>query len=286
MKFRIVSSIGLWFAIVALGFSAQSFAQEEREVAKSAHQGTLIEFDGPDASPEPGLGTLAFANNDWGEVVGFYIDTNLVPHGFIRAADRKISSFDAPGAGTGEEQGTLAFNVNPQGATAGIYYDASNAEHGFVRSPSGKIMTFDAPDGVGSTSVCEETFLNRKVRLWVPIAMLTASVTASCAPPTANSPPSMFRTRPGPPFIRSICWIRSPEFTQTQTLLSTVSPVRLSAHTPSSMLRTPAPVRSKARVPRPTTWKARSPAGLPLQAAEILASYGSHKRASMLTGCE
>jgi len=151
MKIRILISSCALLVIVALGFSAQSFAQEEREVAKSAHQGTLTEFDGPDASPEPGLGTQAFANNDLGEAVGYYTDTNLVPHGFIRAADGKITSFDAPGAGLGFglEQGTVAYSVNDFGVIAGQYEDPNDVFHGFIRFPNGAYETFDAP-GAGT----------------------------------------------------------------------------------------------------------------------------------------
>jgi hypothetical protein len=151
MKIRSVSSIGSLFVILALGFATQSFAQQEREVANGAHQGTLIEFDGPDASTEPGLGTLAFANNDLGEAVGTYTDTNLVPHGLIRAADGKITSFDAPGAGLGAglEQGTVAISVNDFGEIAGQFEDPSDVFHGFIRFPNGAFETFDAP-GAGT----------------------------------------------------------------------------------------------------------------------------------------
>jgi hypothetical protein len=151
MNFRIVISIGSLFVIVALGFSTRSFAQGERQDANGAHQGTLTEFDGPDASPEPGLGTQALANNDLGESVGVYTDTNIVPHGFIRAADGKITSFDAPGAGLGAglDQGTVAYSVNDFGVIAGQFEDPSNVFHGFIRFPNGAFETFDAP-GAGT----------------------------------------------------------------------------------------------------------------------------------------
>jgi hypothetical protein len=88
----------------------------------------LTEFDGPDASPEPGLGTEAFANHDSGEAVDVYTDTNIVPHGFIRAAEGKIASFDAPGAGLGAglNQGTVAFSVNDFGVIVGQFEDPND----------------------------------------------------------------------------------------------------------------------------------------------------------------
>jgi hypothetical protein len=65
----------------------------------------LTEFDAPGAgtvsSPEcaPSCGTLAYANNIEGAIVGYYTDTNIVPHAFLRTRDGQITSFDAPGAG-------------------------------------------------------------------------------------------------------------------------------------------------------------------------------------------
>ena len=98
MKFGIVAAILSLLVVAALGTSIPSSAQEERQDAKDLHQGTLTEFDVPGANLAPGLGTQALANNDFGEVVGFYTDMNVVPHGFIRAFDGKITTFDAPGA--------------------------------------------------------------------------------------------------------------------------------------------------------------------------------------------
>src|SRR5580658_6586778 len=95
MKF--VATLSL-LVVAALGTSIPSFAHEKQQDAKDPHQGTLTEFDGPDANPAAGLGTQAFANNDLGVSVGVYTDMNVVPHGFIRTADGKITSFDAPGA--------------------------------------------------------------------------------------------------------------------------------------------------------------------------------------------
>src|ERR1035441_10500670 len=83
-------------AILALPATAQS------------NKPTVIEFDAPGAgtvsSPACanalGCGTVAFANNDLGVIVGFYTDKNIVQHGFLRTPDARISSFDAPGAGS------------------------------------------------------------------------------------------------------------------------------------------------------------------------------------------
>jgi len=85
------------FAFLALTrfSSAQPATQEAR----------LVEFDAPGAatvsSPvcAPFCGTVAYDNNDLGVTVGFYTDTNIVPHGFLRFPNGHITSFDAAGAG-------------------------------------------------------------------------------------------------------------------------------------------------------------------------------------------
>lgn len=120
-------------------------------------QPTIITFSAPDAgtvsSPAcaPDCGTLAYAVNDRGVIVGWYTDTNIVPHGFLRAPDGQITSFDAPGAGLGHglDQGTVATSINDWGAVAGQFQDSSYVFHGFVRYPNGAFTTFDAP-GAGT----------------------------------------------------------------------------------------------------------------------------------------
>jgi hypothetical protein len=115
-------------------------------------QGHIIVFDAPGAatvsSPAcaPDCGTLPFANNDFGVIVGFYTDKNIVPHGFLRNPDGKIISFDAPGAGLGYglDQGTVALSINDLGVIAGQYQDSNNTWHGFLRYPDGSFTTYDA----------------------------------------------------------------------------------------------------------------------------------------------
>src|SRR5947208_6412942 len=106
-------------------------------------QPTITTFDAPGAGTGPGQGTLPFAINPAGTVLGYYIDAGDARHGFLRTPDGAITTFDAPGAGTGPGQGTTAFSINPAGAIAGRYIDASDAFHGFLRTPGGTITTFD-----------------------------------------------------------------------------------------------------------------------------------------------
>src|SRR5271166_5270133 len=145
MKFRISTLVFSLCALAALTTSVRSSAQQ------------LIEFDAPGAgtvslpSCAPACGTLAYANNDLGVIVGFYTDKYIVPHGFLRTPDGNVISFDAPGAGLGHglDEGTVAFSINDLGVIAGQYEDSSYVYHGFVRYPGGSFATFDAP-GAGT----------------------------------------------------------------------------------------------------------------------------------------
>jgi hypothetical protein len=119
----------------------------------------LTEFDAPGAgtvsSPEcaPSCGTLAYANNIEGAIVGYYTDTNIVPHAFLRTRDGQITSFDAPGAGLGYglNQGTVAYSINDLGVITGEFQDSGYVYHGFVRFPNGSFATFDAA-GAGTAA--------------------------------------------------------------------------------------------------------------------------------------
>ena len=83
--------------------------------------------------------------------MGFYTDTNVVAHGFLRTPDGKVTSFEAPGAGLGHglDQGTVAYSINDLGVIAGQYQDSNYVFHGFVRYPDGSFTKFDAP-GAGT----------------------------------------------------------------------------------------------------------------------------------------
>jgi hypothetical protein len=112
-------------------------------------QPTITTFDAPGAGTGPGQGTLPFAINPAGTVLGYYIDAGDARHGFLRTPNGSIATFDPPGAGTGPGQGTNAFSITPAGGVAGRYSDASAVFHGFLRTPDGAITTFDVP-GAGT----------------------------------------------------------------------------------------------------------------------------------------
>ena len=98
-------------------------------------------------------GTYSIAIDADGAVTGYYMDANIVAHGFLRAPDGKFTPIDVPGAGSvpGQGQGTYSANMNLEGTIAGTYVDANNGSHGFVRAVDGAIKKFDVPGATGST---------------------------------------------------------------------------------------------------------------------------------------
>jgi hypothetical protein len=71
--------------------------------------------------------------NDAGAVVGWFYDSSVVAHAFVRSPSGKITQFDVPGAGNGSSQGTYAIANNASGEITGVYVDSSGVSHGFVR---------------------------------------------------------------------------------------------------------------------------------------------------------
>jgi hypothetical protein len=144
MQFRILIGVAALSAIVMLA-PASSGAAGRSSPQSPESVGTIVEFDVPGAAVKPSkacapsCGTQAFANNDWGLVVGTYTDKYVVPHAFARDPRGYIFSFDAPGAGLGHglNQGTVAYAVTNAGVIAGELQDANDVFHGFVRAPDG-----------------------------------------------------------------------------------------------------------------------------------------------------
>jgi len=131
------------------------------------NDGKFIPFDPPGLGTHNGQGPwpegLPAGINIMGAVVSNYTDVNYGTHGYVRAADGKITTFDAPGAGAGVSAsgnwlGTYPQTINDFGEIAGYYIDANDVWHGFFRDFRGKITTFDAP-GAG-TLAGQGTFVN------------------------------------------------------------------------------------------------------------------------------
>src|SRR5262249_21383789 len=119
--------------------------------------GTFVSFDAPGACKSavfPGC-TAALAINPVGEILGYSVDSNGVPHGFLRGSNGTFTSFDVPGAEFSSlvEQfvGPAGPSLNVTGDATGGYFDANGLQHGFVRDRHGVITTFDAPGAVNGT---------------------------------------------------------------------------------------------------------------------------------------
>ena len=86
---------------------------------------TTIDFPGA-------LATAAFGINDPGHIVGAYVDTAGMEHGFL-LAHRRFCTIDVPGAVL-----TSAFGINSPGHIVGLYTDATGMTHGFKATPCHK----------------------------------------------------------------------------------------------------------------------------------------------------
>jgi hypothetical protein len=151
MKLRPVITATLLIGLPAI--VAQAGDQDERGATR------VIEFRVPGAATVVAAqcgslcGTQALANNNEGTAIGFYTDENVVPHGFLRTRDGRITSFDAPGAGLGPllDQGTVPYSINDRGVIAGQYADPGNVFHAFIRHRDGSFESLEAPDA-GTTA--------------------------------------------------------------------------------------------------------------------------------------
>jgi hypothetical protein len=79
-------------------------------------RGAITTFDVPGAGSTSGLfeGTLALGITPFGLSTGYWIDSRVIAHGFVRYPNGALLKFDAPGAGTipGMMQGTVPKGMN------------------------------------------------------------------------------------------------------------------------------------------------------------------------------
>lgn len=142
------------FSLLAVFTTSVPTSARERQDDNCRHEPKLIELDAPGAATVSSTfcgtscGTFAFANNDFGVITGYYTDTNVVPHGFLRLPNGHLTAFDAPAAslGAGLNQGTVACAINTLGGIAGQIQDSSHLFDGFVRYPNGSFTTLDEPN--------------------------------------------------------------------------------------------------------------------------------------------
>ena len=119
-----------------------AFAQQ---AANSDFIEVITTFDYPGA----GNSTLPQKINDQGDIVGIYLDSNLVSRGFVRFSD---GSFSAPIVEPNDTVGfTQARGINNSGTVCGDYASSDGNEHGFFLS-GGTFTEYDIP-GALSTNV-------------------------------------------------------------------------------------------------------------------------------------
>ncbi|MGB6112321.1 MAG: hypothetical protein WBG35_14440, partial [Acidobacteriaceae bacterium] len=97
-------------------------------------KGEFTTFDAPGAGTESYTGTGCPSDcptslNDSGAIMGIYIDSNSVYHGYLRTPDGKIVTVDPSGSDF-----TWASGMNNLDAITGYYLDANNVYHGFLRT--------------------------------------------------------------------------------------------------------------------------------------------------------
>jgi hypothetical protein len=114
--------------------------------AQGAKEAIITTFDAPGAGTAAGQGTIGYEVTAAGTIIGYYIDSGNVAHGYLRSRSGAFTTFDAPGAGTSAGQGTFAYSITPAGAIAGSYIDGNNEYHGFLRAKDGTFTRFEAPE--------------------------------------------------------------------------------------------------------------------------------------------
>jgi len=75
-------------------------------------------------------GTHVTGVNNNGDIVGYYLDSKHVKHGFVDIGGT-FTTLDDPHAGHAKGEGTEALGINDSGEIVGIYIDSSGHHHGF-----------------------------------------------------------------------------------------------------------------------------------------------------------
>jgi hypothetical protein len=128
--------------IVMLVLSACLVSAAQVQTQK-AHK--VYKINVPGAGNSQGQGTIPFGilADDW--IIGSYIDSSNVNHGFLRnPKTHHFTKFSYPGS-----LSTYPDGVNSKLAVTGSYWDTSTVGHGFLRAPGGHYTSFDDP-GAGT----------------------------------------------------------------------------------------------------------------------------------------
>src|SRR5579863_1573715 len=123
--------------------------------------GEITTFDAPGAGTSSYQGTGCSADcptslNDLGAVMGSYIDTNYVLHGYLRSPNGNIATVDPVGSVF-----TWSAGLNDFGAITGYYADANGVYHGFVALPCDRRCSENDEAATTATRVSPATTTNR-----------------------------------------------------------------------------------------------------------------------------
>jgi hypothetical protein len=140
-KFSALLTVAGLIAVGSLLVLSQPKTALAAQDSFSAATHTIIKFNVPGAGQGKGQGTVGAGIADDGSIIGFYYDSNTVPHGFLRTPSGKFTKFDPPGS-----VGTFPNGMNSKLAIVGYYSDSNGVYHGFLRSPQGKLTTLDDPN--------------------------------------------------------------------------------------------------------------------------------------------
>src|ERR1019366_8994561 len=99
----------------------------------------IITFDAPGAGTAAGQGTFSVFINPAGTIVGYYIDSSWLLHGFVRRSWGLFETIDHPNAAKVAPvhymYGTMIFGIDQKGTIAGQYQDENSLFRGFVSNP-------------------------------------------------------------------------------------------------------------------------------------------------------
>lgn len=112
---------------------------------------TFTTFDDPSAQTGA---TSAIGINDSGQIVGGYLGTDNVAHGFLLSGGTYTTLTDPLASDTPSDNGTVATGINAGGQIVGTY-DAGplmGGFHGFIYNPNGggTYSTLDVPGAIST----------------------------------------------------------------------------------------------------------------------------------------
>ncbi len=148
------------FGVIVGGYCQDSLVCPQGPSNPASHgfvddHGVFTTLDFPNAQA-----TSAFAINDSGTIVGYYLVNNTGPHAFLYE-NGAFTTIDPPGAVIAE-----ALSVNNSGKVAGLFTGSPGSVHGFVYY-RGKFTQVDKP-GTNGTAVTGINDRSDLIGVWYP----------------------------------------------------------------------------------------------------------------------